>query len=166
MKNTKQKFFYSMTISLSRTSVISRLQNPAINIRPWPSSYLSYLGYLSVDYCHSCFLKILSSFGFLEHSLCLSYFSSCPLLIFSDLYNSTCWRRPGFNLVSVPSPLHPFSLFSFMTFKSQMYILSVGLSPRPQPTWRILPACLISHLKLTHPSKTSDFSHSFPHFRK
>lgn len=82
-KNTKQKFFYSMTISLSRTSVISRLQNPAINIRPWPSSYLTYLGYLSVDYSHSLSLEILSSFGFLENTPCVFLTSRHALCSFS-----------------------------------------------------------------------------------
>ena len=124
-----------MTIRLSRMSVISRLQNQAINIRPWPSSYLTYLGYLSVDCYHSLFLEILSSLGFLDNTPCVfltSLHALCSFSLISVTLNVGASRiQPNVCPFSSTSIL----LVQFHDFKSQMYIFSMGLSPRPQPTW-------------------------------
>lgn len=141
-----------MTISLSRTSVISRLQNPAINIRPWPSSYLTYLGYLSVDYSHSLFLEILSSFGFLENTSGSSLFLVMPLPIFSDLIT----LHVGASRIQLS--VCPFSSTSILLVQFS-WLLSpkctswAWVSPQTPAYLGILPACLISTSNLTHPSK-------------
>lgn len=124
-----------MTISLPRTSMISRLQNPAINICPWPSSYLTYLGYLSVDYYHSLFLEILSSLGFLDNTPCVFLSSLHALCSFSPISITL-----NVGASRIQTNVCPFSstsvlLVQFHDFKSQMNIFSVGLSPRPKPTW-------------------------------
>lgn len=133
-KNRKQNFLQH-DISLSRMSMISRLQNPAINISSWSSSYLTYLGYLSVDYYHSLLLEILSSLGFLDNTPCIfltSLHALCSFSLISKTLNVGVSRiQPNVCPFSSTSIL----LVQFHDFKSQMYIFSVGLSPRLQPTW-------------------------------
>lgn len=138
MKKIGNKILSTAWLSVCQGSQwsISRLQNPAIS--PQPSSYLTYLGYLSVDYSHSLLLEILSSLGFPDNTpfIFLTFYLHvlCSFsLIFSRPLNVGVSRtQPNV----LPFPVYSL-LIQFHDFKSQMYMFSLGLSPELQPTWKL-----------------------------